>query len=57
MKFCKCEFRLRLVRLVGSTLTYEGRLEVMYNGIWGTVCDDNFTDTDAGVFCFHLGFG
>ena len=47
-----------LVRLVGSDLAYEGRLEVSRDyGAWGTVCDDEFTDVDATVFCFQLGFG
>ena len=49
---CRC-----LVRLVGSNMTYSGRLEVSYNGVWGTVCDDNFGDVDAGVFCYRSGFG
>jgi len=47
----------RVVRLAGSNLTYEGRLEVFYNGIWGTVCDDFFAHIDARVFCSQLGFG
>jgi len=46
-----------MVRLVGSSLSYEGRLEVYYNGVWGTVCDDRFDDTSAAVACFSLGFG
>jgi len=47
---------LLTVRLVGSELSYEGRLEVYYNDTWGTVCDDDFDDTDASVICSILGF-
>jgi len=44
-------------RLAGSDLERQGRLEVEVNGIWGTVCDDSFTDTEAQVACYTLGFG
>ena len=45
-----------IVRLAGGPSSHEGRLEVLYNGRWGTVCDDYFTDTAATVACRPLGF-
>ena len=51
------EFSAADIRLVGSELSHEGRLEVKVAGIWGTVCDDQFDDVDAGVACSMLGFG
>ena len=32
-------------------------MEVAYNGRWGMLCDDGFTDTDAQSVCQGLGFG
>jgi len=45
------------VALVDGPTPQEGRLEVQYNGVWGTVCDDGFTDAAARVVCYSLGFG
>ncbi|KAG7484983.1 neurotrypsin isoform X1 [Solea senegalensis] len=44
------------VRLVGGTGSHEGRLEVLYRGQWGTVCDDGWTDSNTKVVCGQLGY-
>ncbi|PSN37221.1 hypothetical protein C0J52_12660 [Blattella germanica] len=44
------------LRLVGGSNNMEGRVEVRYHGIWGTVCDDDFAAPAAAVICRSLGF-
>lgn len=46
------------VRLVSpySGVDFLGRVEVLYNGQWGTICDRYFRTADANVICGMAGF-
>ncbi|XP_016973149.1 uncharacterized protein LOC108040261 isoform X2 [Drosophila rhopaloa] len=43
-------------RLEGGRGSNEGRLEVKYHGVWGSVCDDDFNQKSAQVACNSMGF-
>ncbi len=45
------------VRLVDGRNTNEGRLEVLVDGKWGTVCSQGWTLLEALVVCQQTGLG
>jgi len=51
------ELRLQLDESDSVFRHREGRLEVYYNDIWGTICGRRFNDVAAKIACDALGFG
>ena len=44
------------LRLAGSNIVTKGRVEICFNGVWGTVCDNDWSTVDANVVCNQLGY-
>lgn len=51
-RYCNAPIEYRLA----DGNEFEGRVEVKYRGIWGTVCDDDFGEAEATVLCHSLGY-
>lgn len=49
-----CDAKIEYRLMDGTDL--EGRIEVKYRGVWGTICDDDFGNKAAQVFCNSIGF-
>ena len=44
------------VHLVSGPDAHEGRIVILYAGVWGAICNDLFNLTAANVVCRQLGY-
>ncbi|XP_052772238.1 uncharacterized protein LOC128211461 isoform X1 [Mya arenaria] len=51
----ECPPLLQDIRLVDGVGIYDGRVEVLYNGTWGTICYNNYRYQNTDVICRMLG--
>lgn len=51
------ESDVEAIRLVNGDNVNQGRLELLYNGTWGTVCDNFWSYSNSKVACrYHNTF-
>lgn len=52
--FAGCEYGA--IRLADGGTNLEGRVEICFHNIWGTICNRDWNTADARVTCRDLGF-
>ena len=49
------DVQVRLVNTAtNNSFNYEGRVEVLHRGLWGTICNEQWTINDAHVICRYV---
>lgn len=47
--------RCQILRLAATANSNEGRVELYKDGVWGTLCDNNFEAGEATLICLQIG--
>ena len=48
--------RSGVLHAASSTVSFQGNVQILHDGEWGAICDDEWAEAEAEIACKELGF-